>query len=292
MRHKHIHSTKRASVLSLTLAILAMLAIVARTGSASASSARLLGQPAVIYKECFFDDKASVWGRFKKCGVDEPATAKHRAQLKTLEEKIQKAQRQLNEREERQVEEYLQERFDVEPRNTNSEVSKLLDQTTSRMEWLLSDGRYSFSADEQATLQLVIAELEEYRQHETWTKAEARQLRRDLGERLQSVSTIIARHQRQIANTLPKIDNLVLKIDNLVTRVGTVVRDLERSGKRVPAAVRSGHRQASDLVAEAKRTCSTSRPEGCQQLREVLNRIDELRDPLCNLDSPILTFCN
>jgi hypothetical protein len=121
--------------------------------------------------------------------------------------------------------------------------------------------------------------------------ADLQKTRLELGTRLGRVHEIVLARQRETPIDVPPIENLVTRIDDLVARVGTVLRDLEREGIVVPATVRRGHAHAVELVRESKRTCSTRRPAGCRQLREVLDTLEAMREPLCDLPSKVLTFC-
>jgi len=122
-------------------------------------------------------------------------------------------------------------------------------------------------------------------------KYDMRVVRDQLSPLLTKIQAMLTQKQRT-ASAGPEIENLVVRIDDLVARVGTVIRDLERADERVPQTVRSGHRRTLQLVREAKQTCSTSRPQGCQQLREVLKIIEMMREPLCAIDSQVVNFCN
>jgi hypothetical protein len=163
-----------------------------------------------------------------------------------------------------------------------------------RLAALLTSQVFSFTAAERATLQEPSDWIDEQLSilnSEAWTTADLSSIRLELGQRLARVHEMVVERQRDAAASVPTIESLVTRIDDLVARVGTVLRDVEREGLAVPATVRRGHARAVELIRESKRTCSTRRPDGCKQLRDVLETLDAMREPLCNLPSKSLSFC-
>lgn len=269
-------------------AVLALAATL--VGTALASAEAPAGQ-AVVYKQCYRPGgkSTSSYGRFPECGIDEAATGK-------LRQEIDETTRPVTPAEEQRVEERVRQLF-VKPLNEQErhEVLRLLTTALDRLTTLLSSDVLRFTATDQASLREQIDWIGEQVQRyesKTFTKADLQTTRQELGTRLGQVHSIVLQRQRETSVDLPPIESLVTRIDDLVARVGTVLRDVEREGLVVPATVRRGHVRAVELVRESKRTCSTRRPAGCSQLREVLDTLEAMRGPLCGLPSKTLTFCH
>ena len=198
--------------------------------------------------------------------------------------------------EEKEVIEHIESRFQTQTDATlHSRLLSLLGSARDRLSQLLRSETYAFDERDRQTIQETADWIDQrMAQYESATvnKSDVRGVRQELGSELNVIAAIVTAKQREGGAEVPRVENLVVRIDDLVARVGTVIRDLERSGERVPPEVRNGHRRAADLVREAKATCSTSRPTGCTQLRSILATIEQMREPLCAIESPVLTFCH
>lgn len=255
--------------------------------------AQLTGTADVIYRECY-RDRDGAYGRFEECGIDQRATQEHQRKLAELDEKVKRATRPVTPEEEQKISDYLQNRFGGED-DLQAQLTALLDDSQQRLLQLMESDRYAFNERERETIQSVInwIDVEKPKYGDSpMTKSDMRLVRNELGTRLGTVAEIVTANQRQLSGAVPQVENLVTRIDDLVARVGTVIRDLERSGQTVPVEIRTGHRTATELVRDAKFNCSTDRPTGCTQLRTVLETLEGLRVPLCELDSTVLTFCS
>lgn len=278
---------------SACLGICGGAALIVATATLVGSAIVLAQEPAdpvIIYKECYRPGEklASGFGRFPECGVDEAATD-------ALRREVQERIRPLTPEQDRQVEEQVERQFqkllNVDQRQ---EVMRLLNAARDRLLTLLSSNILQFTVVDKSVLQSEVAWIDEQLRRyesESFTAAELQKTRLELGTRLGRVHEIVLARRRETPIDVPPVENLVTRIDALVARVGTVLRDVEREGLLVPATVRRGHVHAAELVRESKRTCSTRRPAGCQQLREVLDTLESMREPLCRLPSKALTFC-
>jgi len=267
----------------------------AGTGAVLIASAGLLhaqsaGEEAVIYSQCRRPPPNHLeWGRFPECGTDEAAT-------RQLREQLDEATKQLTRQEEEQVERYIDEQFAAPALAAKqTELMTLIDWTARRIEAVLGSDAYQFSGADRAALQQaksVLQQLIAEAKDRSLTRSELDALKAEVRRVVAEVSGIVGTAPKVVPPDTPAIESLVTRIDALVARVGTVIRDLEREGLAVPRAVREGHAHALELVRESKRTCSTRRPEACANLAKVLDTIDAMRGPLCDLPSELLTFCN
>jgi hypothetical protein len=261
----------------------ALVFIVASTVHAQASR-----DEAVIYGECLRPPQRTAWGRFAECGIDEDATRK-------LREEVDAGTRSLTRLEEHEIERRIDEQFAVPAlARKQADLAILMDWIARSIEDAMENGTYQFSpADRKAILQAG-TELQQ-----VLIAASSGAVGRDELDGLTAevrgivvrVTGILAAAPRQIPPDTPQIESLVTRIDALVARVGTVIRDLDRERIAAPRVVRDGHAHALVLVRESKRICSTRRPAACSQLREVLDTIEAMREPLCRLPSELLSFC-
>jgi hypothetical protein len=247
------------------------------------------GESPVVYRECYRPPVGNTFGRFPECGIDEQATEELRRQ-------IEDSTRPLTPEEDEQVETYIDDEYgDQLADKRRDELLSVFNTAGERIAALLASDALSFSDEERQFLRLQSEWFEEQSRHFSLQPSDTREIqeaRAEIGEVLRRVHEIVLARQREAAATVPDIENIVTRIDALVARVGTVIRDLEREGLVVPRSVRDGHAVALTLVRESKRTCATHRPAGCRTLREVLNTIEAMREPLCDLPSDLLTFCN
>lgn len=287
---------------STAVAIVLLLVLIGALQYMRSLSAQLVDESDVVYKQCkYVDGFKSTWkkGRHESCGIDEGATQEAREKRERTEAFRREAEQRkhaLTPSEEKRIDEYLEQQFVGERISARqTELRNLLNGTAARLGKLLTSNAYRFTDEETQRLddaQTLVASLTAEYDQPNVGKADIRAVRNQLAPLLTEIQAMLTQKQRTAPADGPRIENLVTRVDDLVARVGTVIRELELAGERVPQAVRSGHRRALQLVREAKQTCSTSRPEGCRQLREVLETIEAMRDPLCAIDSPVINFCH
>lgn len=295
-RHPYQLSTLVLVVVAAVLAITAILV----------PDSRLTGQvirdPGVIYKKCLPPSGGFrgplEYGRYESCGIDEEATriaSETRERTEAMQREAEANRHPLTSEEEKRVIKHIEKRFlDNSESTQHLELQTLLQTASNRLTALLADDVYVLTADDQQKLrdaQLLVESLSEDYDRADVSKHELRHVRDQLAPILTEIQVLLTHRQRNAAAGGPKVESLVTRIDNLVARIGTVIQELERSGQPVPAEVRAGHRRASQLVREAKATCSTNRPTACSRLSDVLNIIDSMRKPLCATKSSLLTFC-
>lgn len=294
------HSRTERTVVAVILCTAGILAV------ALAATRHLTGQVTrglpVIYKLCLVETPQSdEWTKrhHESCGIDEEATrVAHETWERTEEFRRQVAANShiLTQAEKNLVTAHIEQHFLGEKSSTRQiELQRLLESTATRLQNLLSSKAYTFSEEELKQIQAVQTAVEslavKYEQAAI-TKRDVRRVQDQLAPLLTNIQSMLTHKVRNAITAGPNIVNLVTRIDNLVARVGTVIRDLELAGETVPTKVSRGHRKAVDLVRTAKRACSTSRPESCAILGEVLYAIEAIREPLCSIDSPLLTFCH
>ena len=166
-----------------------------------------------------------------------------------------------------------------------------LETTANRIEKLLASP-LPFSPDQRTTLQETYDWLLTKQAQFEEGEPDIRQTRNAMQKRLTAISALVTTVKRQEAANGPRIENLVTRIDALVARVGTTLLELEREGTLIPAEVKRGYKKAKALVRNSKSECSTRRPASCHQLATVLEIIEAMQKPLCDLDSSRLTFCS
>ena len=255
----------------------------------------------VIYNSCRYLEQFKTkpqFGPHESCGINEAANRlaqETRERTEELRRQIEAERRTLTESEEQQITNHLEQKFlGNKMSQWKEELDQLLQTTATRLEGLLGTPSYKFTESEAEQLRaasVLVATLSATYDHANISKLDMRHVRDQLAPLLTGLHVMLTEKQRATSSEGPKVENLVTRIDNLVARVGTVIRDLERSGQPVPMKVQQGYRRASQLVRETKRTCSTNRPAACSQLAQVLDEIDAMREPLCKIDSPLLSFC-
>ncbi len=292
--------SRRIAILAVVVVLL--LVLIGALQYTRSLSAQLVDESDVVYKQCqFFDDFKSTWkkGRHESCGIDKAATQEAREKRERTEafrREAEQRKRTLTPSEEKRIDQHLEQQFVGERISARqTELRNLLDGAATRLGNLRTGDTYRFTDEEAGQLddaQTLVASLTAEYDQPSVGKADIRAVRNQLAPLLTEIQAMLTQKQRTTPADGSRIENLVLRVDDLVARVGTVIRELELAGERVPKAVRSGHRQALQLVREAKQSCSTSRPEGCQQLRHVLEIIEAMREPLCEIDSPVINFCH
>ena len=286
------------------LAAILCLTGIAAVGLAAGSqwTGQVSGDLPVIYQLCRNTGGNSkgelTLSRDVSCGIDEKAMtgdAKKREQTEQLREKIEAEKRLLTPKEEKRINEHLEQQFlGDKVTKRRAELDQLLQTTTSRLQGLLDSPSHEFTESEAKQLQTAItlvATLSAQYDRPDVSKRDIGSVRDQLAPTLTDIHVMLTQKKRDHSMAGPKVESLVTRIDALVARVGTVIRDLERAGKEVPVEVRSGHERALQLVRKAKRNCSTRRPAACSMLSEVLTTIEVMREPLCRIDSPLLSFC-
>lgn len=257
----------------------------------------------VIYKQCRFrasdDSGAYLYARDALCGIDEEAmrvARDTRERTIAFQREAEANNRPLTREEEKAVIEHIERQLlQGTPADHRVALHTLLETAERRLLTLLEGNQFNLTDEERDQLQVAYTFVLSLQDELTDALVSKRKLR-DVRDRLSPVLTVVQAmltgKQRTKSGESPSVENLVTQIDALVARVGTVIRELELSGKPVPAAVRSGHRRALQILREAKQTCSTRRPANCSRLMEVLDVIDDMREPLCAIDSPLLAFCH
>jgi hypothetical protein len=281
----------------------------------------------VVYKQCvppFISGNSTEvnirpFGRYPECGIDQVATEAAREAARQehrcldrngnwttdrtqcssnlSDEKIEELLgREIRDMTEREITDRVENTFIREKKELERGIlERALQLAAKRVQRLLASTVYRFGETERTTLTANLAWFESQAEDIAsvgLTRADLETTRNDLAKRLQAVQSMVTTQKRQLEATAPQLENIVTRIDYLVARVGTVLRDLERDGLTVPAKVTLGYEDAKAILTDAKLTCSMRRPASCARLNEVLDAIAGIREPLCELPSDRLSFCN
>lgn len=272
---------------------LALLSVVlVRWTSDGSITAQLNSREITIYETCV--DKE--WRRVQKpeCGVDEAATEAARAEQQIAEESLMwriERNKSITPEQESRVQNILDRRGDgtkqKQIRFMNGVVSTALARITPLLQlpWNASDRKVL------DTLSHRFHDHEESLKRTRLSRDQLDHLRDSIRSDTIRLQEVIVRKPRSLEPSQP-VENIVTRMDALVATIGTVLIEIERDGVVVPLEVEEGYQEAKDSIRIAKRSCSMRRPKACSKLWDVLMAIEAMRQPLCELPSKRLTFCN